>query len=77
MLSSSTPRSSSFAQNPGVPFFMVGDQDFTDVAGANLAGIRSVKVRTVRPDSFPIAVRSLHIRERFIFRVLTLAKLGV
>jgi predicted HAD superfamily phosphohydrolase YqeG len=56
--------------------FMVGDQYFTDIAGANLAGIRSVKVRTVRPDSFPIAVRSLHIVERFVFRVLTLAKIG-
>jgi hypothetical protein len=33
---------------------MVGDQHFTDVAGANLAGIRSAKVQTIAPGSFPL-----------------------
>jgi predicted HAD superfamily phosphohydrolase YqeG len=54
--------------------FMVGDQYFTDIAGANLAGIGAVKVRTVDPESFPFAVRCLHHVERGIYRVLALAK---
>lgn len=44
----------------GIPMdalLVVGDQYFTDVASANLAGARSVKVRTYRPESFPAAVR--------------------
>jgi len=53
--------------------FMVGDQYFTDIAGANLAGVRSVKVKTVAPESFPIAVRCLHRFERIIYRVLRTA----
>jgi predicted HAD superfamily phosphohydrolase YqeG len=36
---------------------MVGDQYFTDIVSANLAGARSIKVRTMDPSSFPIAVR--------------------
>ncbi len=36
---------------------MVGDQYFTDIVSANLAGIRSVKVQTIDPASFPTAVR--------------------
>lgn len=36
---------------------MVGDQYFTDIVSANLAGIRSIKVRTLDPRSFPTAVR--------------------
>ncbi|MEO8294434.1 MAG: HAD hydrolase-like protein [Gemmatimonadota bacterium] len=50
--------------------FMVGDQYFTDIAGANLAGIRSVKVPTFRPESFPFAVRTFQKLERLIYRVL-------
>ena len=49
---------------------MVGDQHFTDVAGANLAGIRSVKVRTHAPRSFPLPIRCFHLFERSIYRVL-------
>ncbi|MEO8199311.1 MAG: HAD hydrolase-like protein [Gemmatimonadota bacterium] len=49
--------------------FMVGDQYFTDIAGANLAGIRSIKVPTFRPSSFPFAVRSFQILERFLYRL--------
>ncbi|MFV1986732.1 MAG: HAD hydrolase-like protein [Gemmatimonadota bacterium] len=36
---------------------MVGDQYFTDVVSANLAGARSIKVRTIDPPSFPAAIR--------------------
>lgn len=36
---------------------MVGDQHFTDIASANLAGIRSVKIKTLDRPSFPLAVR--------------------
>ena len=36
---------------------MVGDQFFTDIVSANLAGARSIKVRTMDPPSFPPAVR--------------------
>ena len=49
---------------------MVGDQHFTDVAGANLAGIRSAKVRTLAPRSFPLPIRCFHLFERSIYRVL-------
>ncbi len=50
--------------------FMVGDQYLTDVAGANLAGIGSIKVRTVRPETFPIEIRWLQRVERAVFRLL-------
>jgi len=36
---------------------MVGDQYFTDVAAASRAGIRSVKVPTCRPRTFPLPLR--------------------
>ncbi len=36
---------------------MVGDQYFTDIASANLAGIRSAKVPTLHRASFPAPVR--------------------
>jgi predicted HAD superfamily phosphohydrolase YqeG len=50
--------------------FMVGDQHLTDVAGANLAGIGSVMVRTVRPETFPLEIRCLQRAERALFRLL-------
>lgn len=50
--------------------FMVGDQYFTDIAGANLAGIRSIKVPTFQPESFPLAVRSFQMLERLIYRLM-------
>lgn len=36
---------------------LVGDQYFTDIASANLAGVRSVKVPTLERSSFPFPVR--------------------
>ena len=46
---------------------MVGDQYFTDIAGANLAGIRSVKVATHRRDSFPPALRAFQRFEQLLY----------
>jgi predicted HAD superfamily phosphohydrolase YqeG len=50
--------------------FMIGDQYFTDIAGANLAGIRSVKVETLAPASFPFAVRAFQVLESVVYRLL-------
>jgi len=47
---------------------MVGDQYLTDIAGANLAGIRSLKVPTYAPASFPVSVRILQVSERLLYR---------
>jgi predicted HAD superfamily phosphohydrolase YqeG len=49
---------------------MVGDQYFTDIAGANMAGIRSVKVATLAPASFPLAVQVFQRVERIVYRIL-------
>jgi predicted HAD superfamily phosphohydrolase YqeG len=38
---------------------MVGDQYFTDVAGAGAAGVRSIKVQTLAVESFPATIRVL------------------
>jgi len=48
---------------------MVGDQYFTDVAGANLCGAVSVKVSTWRPDSFPLALRLFQWAEKVVYAV--------
>jgi predicted HAD superfamily phosphohydrolase YqeG len=50
--------------------FMVGDQYFTDIAGANLAGIRSIKVPTLGRGSFPLAIRSFQRVESVLYRIL-------
>lgn len=50
--------------------FMVGDQYFTDIAGANLAGIGSIKVPTFKPESFPFPVRSFQMFERAVYRLM-------
>ncbi len=49
---------------------MVGDQYFTDIASANLAGVRSAKVPTLRPHSFPFVVRFGQGFERVLYRLL-------
>jgi predicted HAD superfamily phosphohydrolase YqeG len=46
---------------------MVGDQYLTDIAGANLAGIRSIKVNTYQPGSFPLALRVFQQVERALY----------
>jgi predicted HAD superfamily phosphohydrolase YqeG len=55
---------------PREQVYMVGDQFFTDIAGANLAGIRSIKVPTRDRGSFPFAVRSFQRIEAAIYRIL-------
>ncbi len=49
---------------------MVGDQYLTDVAGANLAGVRSVKLPTVEPGSFRWSVRISQRIESLLFALL-------
>jgi len=48
---------------------MIGDQYFTDVAGANLCGAASVKVSTWRRDSFPLALRFFQRAEQLVYTV--------
>lgn len=49
---------------------MVGDQHLTDIAGANLAGVRSVKLPTLAPDSFRRSVRISQRLEALLFALL-------
>jgi predicted HAD superfamily phosphohydrolase YqeG len=49
---------------------MVGDQYFTDVAGANLAGVLSVKVNTYDRSSFTLPIRIFQRAELVLYRVL-------
>lgn len=49
---------------------MVGDQYLTDVAGANLAGVRSVKLPTVAPESFRRSVRISQRIESLLYALL-------
>ncbi len=55
---------------PGEQVYMVGDQYFTDIAGANLGGIRSVKVPTWQRHSFPFVLRTFQRVEAALFRAL-------
>lgn len=48
---------------------MVGDQYFTDIAGANLAGVHSIKVPTLARESFPFAVRQFQRIEGLAYRL--------
>jgi predicted HAD superfamily phosphohydrolase YqeG len=59
---------------PAEGALMVGDQYFTDIAGANLAGIRSVKVPTLLPRSFPWPIRSFQIAERALYRIVNVRR---
>ncbi len=47
---------------------MVGDQYLTDVAGAGLARIRSIKLPTIDRGSFPLPVQLSQILERGLYR---------
>ncbi len=49
---------------------MVGDQFLTDVAGANLGGIRSVKLPTLAPETFRASVRLSQRLENVLYAVL-------
>jgi predicted HAD superfamily phosphohydrolase YqeG len=48
---------------------MVGDQHFTDIAGANLAGIRSIKLPNPAPSSFPASIRVMQRVEAVLYRL--------
>ncbi|MDE2944671.1 MAG: HAD hydrolase-like protein [Gemmatimonadota bacterium] len=56
------------ADRPGAAL-MVGDQYFTDIASANLAGVRSVKVPTLHRASFPAPVRWSQRLEAVLYRL--------
>lgn len=49
---------------------MVGDQHLTDVAGASLAGVRSIKLRNPARESFPISIRFTQRFEAMAYRLL-------
>jgi predicted HAD superfamily phosphohydrolase YqeG len=49
---------------------MVGDQHLTDVAGANLAGIRSIKVRNPARPTFPATIRLTQRLEGLLYRLV-------
>ncbi|WP_419163042.1 HAD hydrolase-like protein [Candidatus Palauibacter sp.] len=57
-----------FADRPEAAL-MVGDQYFTDIASASLAGIRSVKVTTLHRASFPSPVRVSQRLEGLLYRL--------
>jgi predicted HAD superfamily phosphohydrolase YqeG len=48
---------------------VVGDQYLTDIAAANLAGVRSIKVPTIAPHSFPASVRMLQRVDAWLNRL--------
>jgi HAD superfamily phosphatase (TIGR01668 family) len=49
---------------------MVGDQYLTDVAGASLGGIRSIKLPTLAPETFRRSVRLGQIAESALFALV-------
>ncbi len=49
---------------------MIGDQYFTDVASANLAGARSIKVKTFGKRTFPRSIQITQKLELAIYRML-------
>lgn len=48
---------------------MVGDQHFTDIAGANLGGVRSIKLPNPAPASFPGSIRVMQQVEAALYRL--------
>ncbi|MDZ4674400.1 MAG: HAD hydrolase-like protein [Gemmatimonadota bacterium] len=49
---------------------MVGDQHLTDVAGANLAGIRSIKLPNPARSTFPLSIRFTQRLEAMLYRLV-------
>ncbi|MCA9722385.1 MAG: HAD hydrolase-like protein, partial [Gemmatimonadetes bacterium] len=49
---------------------MVGDQYLTDIAGANLAGARSIKLAAIAPETLPPGIRAGQRVERLLYRLL-------
>ncbi|MCL4864788.1 MAG: HAD hydrolase-like protein [Gemmatimonadales bacterium] len=54
---------------PPAAAVMVGDQFLTDVAGANLAGIRSIKLPNPARSTFPWSIRFTQALESLLYRV--------
>ena len=54
---------------PATSALMVGDQYFTDIAGANEAGVRTLKVRTLGRASFPWPVAWMQRLETLMYRL--------
>ena len=48
---------------------LVGDQYFTDIVSANLVGVRSAKVTTMKQSSFPIPVKLSQQLETILYRL--------
>ncbi len=48
---------------------IIGDQYLTDVASANLAGVRSIKVRTFARDTFPKSIRATQRLESLLYNL--------
>jgi predicted HAD superfamily phosphohydrolase YqeG len=46
---------------------MIGDQYMTDVSGANMGGVRSVKVPTLAPETFRTVVKFTQWAERMVY----------
>jgi hypothetical protein len=55
---------------PGSRCVMIGDQYLTDIASANLGGIRSIKVETYGRKTFPRSIRFSQRLERVLFRLV-------
>jgi predicted HAD superfamily phosphohydrolase YqeG len=49
---------------------MIGDQYLTDIAGANLGGIRSIKLATQAPSTFRRTVRLGQIVEDVLYAIM-------
>ena len=49
---------------------MIGDQYLTDVAGANLAGVRSIKLPTLAPETFRLTVRLGQFAENVVYALV-------
>ncbi|MEQ1692880.1 MAG: HAD hydrolase-like protein [Gemmatimonas sp.] len=46
---------------------MIGDQYLTDIAGAGMTNVRSIKVATIVPSSFPLSIRSAQVVEHALY----------
>lgn len=56
-------------QLPAESVVMIGDQYMTDIAGAGMAGLRSIKVRTLGVSTFPLTIRGAQALERLLYYV--------
>lgn len=54
---------------PAAAVVMIGDQHLTDVAGASLAGVRSIKLPNPAPGTFPWSIRFTQRLEAFLYRI--------